>query len=314
MAFNKGCETHAILWNAYNLSSQCITPFFKKESPGTPLPCGRCPGCISRRTSGWSFRLRKESELHTLSEFVLLTYEECPRTPRNYRTLKKSDVQSFFKRLRKLTDKRIKKHYKKKTGLLQSKIKTHATIKYYLCGEYGTQFGRPHYHIILFGAEQQDIIEAWINPKTKKPIGHVFFGYDTSEAAVGYTLKYLSKESRVPVHKNDDRQPEFALMSKRLGANYLTDEIKKWHTKSLEKNCYLPLKDGKKAALPRYYKSKIYDSVEAGHLKGFFETLSINQTEKAIKKHGQDYHSIKAKSDKAAFLKMHYREKQNRTL
>lgn len=296
------------------MSSACITPFYKKEAPLVPLPCGKCPGCVKRKTSGWSFRLRKESELHTHAEFVTLTYENPPLTRRNLMTLDKRDCQLFFKRLRKLTNKRIKEHFEKITKTPKAKINVNTTIRYYLAGEYGTRYGRPHYHIILFGAEQQDVVQAWTNPETKKPIGHVHFGYDTSEKAVGYTLKYISKESRIPVHRNDDRLPEFSLMSKKLGSNYLTEEIKKWHLQDLDNRYYMPLKDGKKASLPRYYKEKIYSSEQSGHLKGVMEKETIKAEKKAREKYGDKYDDLKAQSDKQAFDKMYYREKQNRTL
>lgn len=60
------------------------------------------------------------------------------------------------------------------------------------------------------------------------------------------------------MHKNDDRVPEYAIMSKGLGANYITDEIKRYHQQSHE-FMYCTLPDGKKIAMPRYYKQKIYD-------------------------------------------------------
>ena len=47
-------------------------------------------------------------------------------------------------------------------------------------------------------------------------------------------------------------------MSKRLGDNYINERTKKWHTSNLHNHYYLPLTDGKKASIPRYYKDKIY--------------------------------------------------------
>lgn len=179
---------------------KCITPFYKKDNPGIPLPCGKCPECCKRRASGWSFRLEKEGENFPLSYFVTLTYDtsHVPITEKGFMSLNKRDVQLFIKRLR-------KKH--------------NGPLKYYCAGEYGTKYGRPHYHLITFNAQQSHIVEAWTDQQGKA-IGSVYFG--TVEAAsIGYTLKYISKERIIPIHANDDRLPEFSLMSKGLGANYI---------------------------------------------------------------------------------------------
>ena len=176
--------------------AKCITPFYKKDQPGVPLPCGRCPPCCKRRASGWSFRLVKEGENFSLSYFVTLTYStlHVPITEKGYMTLNKKDVQDFMKRLR------------KHSFIIKGGKKIHAHIKYYAVGEYGTHTMRPHYHIILFGADQASVCKAWDK-------GEVHFG--TVEAAsIGYTLKYISKQGRIPMHQNDDRIKEFSLMSK----------------------------------------------------------------------------------------------------
>lgn len=180
--------------------AQCITPFYKKESPTVPLPCGKCPPCVARRVSGWSFRLVKEGEKHSLSYFVTLTYDTAyvPITKNGFMTLDKTDVQKFFKRLRK---------------------NNNGIIKYYCAGEYGGHTSRPHYHLILFGAQQQDIINAWT--RDGKAIGSIHFG-KVEEASIGYSLKYISKEKRIPQHRHDDRQPEFSLMSKNLAQTIST--------------------------------------------------------------------------------------------
>lgn len=79
-------------------------------------------------------------------------------------------------------------------------------IKYYLVGEYGGIKKRPHYHVLLFNANIETIQPAW-------SYGEVWYGTVT-EASIGYCFKYIMKPSRVPEHRNDDRIPEFALMSK----------------------------------------------------------------------------------------------------
>jgi len=208
------------------------------ETGYMPFPCGKCPACVRRRVSGWAFRLNKQSEQSNSAHFVTLTYndEHIKKTKNGFETLVKKDVQDFFKRLRKLTKQKI---------------------SYYAVGEYGDTGERPHYHIILFNANPKIVENAWKLNDTS--LGNVHFG-DVGDASVGYTLKYISKDKKIPQFNGDDRQKEFALMSKGLGAGYLTENMVKWHTKgNIENKVYLPLKDGKKAAMPRYYKDKIYD-------------------------------------------------------
>lgn len=223
--------------------ARCLTPFTKKGDT-VPLPCGRCPSCTSNRASGWSFRLMKEAERSSSALFITLTYspEYLPLTKNGFADLCKVDIQKFMKRLRKI-------------------MPHNTTLKYYVAGEYGTKSFRPHYHMILYNLplEQiQDIEKVW-------KLGSVHIG-QVEPASVGYTLKYISKPSRIPLHKNDDRLKEFSLMSKRLGDNYLTPNTITWHLSDFKNRLYLPLEDGKKAVMPRYYRERIYSKSELRYI------------------------------------------------
>ena len=177
----------------------------------------------------------KEAEVSTSALFITLTYddENIKLTKNKFMTLNKQDIQLFMKRLR--------KHNKQK-------------LVYYAAGEYGSKTQRPHYHIIIFNAEAETIQKAWT-------IGNIHFGQVT-EASVGYSLKYITKGVTVPKHARDDREPEFQLMSKGIGKNYLTPQMEKWHKKDLTNRFYINLKDGKKIAMPRYYKDKLYTKLQ----------------------------------------------------
>lgn len=227
--------------------AQCMFPYhvenpkhFRQEDRLIPVPCGKCPDCLKRRTSVWSYRLRKEEERSVSSLFVTLTYDTTlvPISPNGFMTLCKRDVQLFFKRLRKLHPPQL------------------PPIKYYIVGEYGSQRKRPHYHAIIFNANEFDILKAWVDPFEKTPIGQVDIGTVTG-ASIGYTVKYINKGHWRPMHKNDDRVPEFSLMSKKLGSAYLSPNVVKYHHENLSK-AYITLEDGIIIALPRYYKDKIF--------------------------------------------------------
>lgn len=179
--------------------------------------------------------MQQEKVSHS-AHFVTLTYntDNVPINSSGYMTLCKRDLQLFFKRLRKLCPER--------------------KISYYAVGEYGGKSWRPHYHIILFNANPQMVEDSWL-------LGSSHFG-NVTNASVGYTLKYISKCRRVPAHQNDDRVPEFSLMSKGLGLNYVTDAMKRWHKDKLDVRMYHLIEGGKKISMPRYYKDRIYTETE----------------------------------------------------
>jgi hypothetical protein len=259
------------------------------ETGYMPFPCGKCPACVRRRVSGWAFRLNKQSEQSNSAHFVTLTYndEHIKKTKNGFETLVKKDVQDFFKRLRKLTKQKI---------------------SYYAVGEYGDTGERPHYHIILFNANPKIVENAWkLNDIT---LGNVHFG-DVGDASVGYTLKYISKDKKIPQFNGDDRQKEFALMSKGLGAGYLTENMVKWHTKgNIENKVYLPLKDGKKAAMPRYYKDKLYDKGQKFRIGVFMRAESQKQADELQDKYGDLYYYKQAEETANDFRRMAKKSKE----
>lgn len=213
--------------------AQCDTPFTVEsiKKGRVPVPCGKCPNCFARRISGWSFRLMQEDKRSNSSHFITLTYdtEHVPITKNGYMSLSKRDVQLFIKRLRKAqTSKVFNSDGKKRAD----------PIKYYAAGEYGGKTRRPHYHIILFNGELEKIQLCW-------QLGNVHYGV-VSAASVGYTLKYMSKPQKGALHANDDRVPEFSLMSKGIGENYLTPEMVKWHKADDVNRVYATTLDGKK--------------------------------------------------------------------
>lgn len=232
--------------------AQCSFPYhvenprpFSQDDTTIPVPCGRCPECLKRRSTIWGYRLRKEEERSDSALFVTLTYDSLfvPLTENGFMTLAKRDVQLFFKRLRKLA---------------WQKDKNGKTIKYYIAGEYGSARRRPHYHAIIFNTNELDVLKAWIHPYQNLPLGQVDIG-TVSGASIAYTVKYINKGRWKPMHKNDDRLPEFSLMSKRLGDNYITPNTVKFHRNDISK-AYITLEDGIRMSIPRYYKQKIFPS------------------------------------------------------
>lgn len=215
----------------------CDTPFMlKNTNTGVSVPCGKCPTCKARRASAWSFRLMQEEKVSTSAIFLTLTYDtsNVPITSKGYMSLRKSDLQKFFKLLRYYSTNKI---------------------RYYAVGEYGGKTMRPHYHIILFNANYEHIGKSW-----KMGSWHVG---NVTGASVGYTLKYISKSGKIPLHANDDRIPEFSCMSKGLGVNYCTEAMQRWHLDNLSERLYCLTDDGKKISMPRYYKQRMFKKEES---------------------------------------------------
>lgn len=236
----------------------CISVLTLKD--GSKVPCSKCPECKSRRVSAWSLRLVNQGNFADTAHFITLTYGEGEdedgcyprRTSNGFKTISKRDVQLFVKRLRFLQS---------KSGGLP--------IKYYFAGEYGSRTARPHYHAIIFNADVNNFTTAW-------NLGHVHIG-TVSEASIGYCLKYISKGRTVPRHSRDDRQSEFSLMSKGLGAAYLTAAKLRWHKFDVVNRVYAVIEDGKKVSLPRYYKDRIYTDQERDDIRSHYKQFHFDQ-------------------------------------
>lgn len=97
------------------------------------LPCNKCLGCKFKRSQDWALRCVHEAQMHNGNSFITLTYNK--KNLPDYDSLCKRDLQLFLKRFR----------------------KNLGSVRYFGCGEYGEQFGRPHYHLLLFGHQFDDL-------------------------------------------------------------------------------------------------------------------------------------------------------------
>lgn len=251
------------------MSTWCKVPITLKT--GDHVPCGSCPDCTARRISGWSFRLMMEEKYCSAANFITLTYapENVCYSPVGGRlTLVKSHVQCFIKKLRRLTP-------------------WPDSIRYFAVGEYGTVYSRPHYHVLLFNVSQELVQPAW-------QYGQIHYG-QVNKSSVGYCLKYMCKERKIPEYQKDDRVPEFGLFSKGLGQSYITPEVVLWHKDDLCGRMYIPLEGGLKIAMPRYFKEKIYTPGE----RRFFELNYLkNQFKENKRTYQSENYSIRLKAIK----------------
>lgn len=177
------------------------------------------------------------------SKFVTLTYntDNVPIIKSKYpMTLRKKDLQDYFKRLRKRAP----------------------NLKYMAASEYGGKKWRPHYHAIIFNAHDLDIINAWA--LDGKPIGDVYLG-TVSEESIAYCFKYLQKVKKVPINQYDMREKERAFYSKGLGISWINSRASQYHFyqgEVIPERGYLVTKNGFKIAMPRYYKLKQFTEAQ----------------------------------------------------
>jgi len=172
----------------------CVNP--QTNMQGNVYKCGKCSQCHVTYLQHWTFRLQREMAGKS-ALFLTLTYDyyHLPLNKGKF-TLRKSDYQNFLKRLRKALPDRV--------------------LKYVVCGEYGSQNNRPHYHMILIGVSLNDvkaINTAWGN-------GLVHFG-KAQPASIAYTFKYSVKGAIKPLHYL--QQKPFVSMSKGIGENWAFD-------------------------------------------------------------------------------------------
>jgi len=217
------------------------------------LPCGQCIGCRLERSRQWAVRCVHESQLHDANCFVTLTFDDDHLPARS--SLNYNDFRLFMRRLR--------KHVKP--------IK----IRFYMCGEYGENFGRPHFHACIFGYNFPDRIYWRSLPSGSKlyrsdalaslwPFGYTSIGDVTFESAA-YVARYIvgkitgpeadSHYTRIDFDTGELYKitPEFTRMSLKpgIGANwfqrYRTDVFSDSGARD-----YVVIR-GRKMKPPRYY-------------------------------------------------------------
>lgn len=250
---------------------QCYCPIKLTDEKGSRVvPCGRCYACLSRRRDDWIVRLENELRVSENAWFITLTYDDRYLTYGNDEkaTLMKSDLQKFIKRLRRKNPDK--------------------NIRYYAVGEYGSQNQRPHYHLILFNLHSDEMkVHSLVEEKwsiKKRPIGQIHVGSVTPKS-ISYVCKYVIQKRG----QYDGREPPFSLMSKRppLGINYIK-RYENYH-RADRNRMYAPLEGGRKTALPRIYKEKIYSEED----RRFHRYKSEKRAEKEYKKRKEEYEKLK---------------------
>lgn len=212
------------------------------------IPCGRCIGCRMRRASDWSLRVMHEAQLWPENCFVTLTYGTGCLPPNG--SLDHRDFQLFMKRLRKRAGKEV---------------------RFYMCGEYGDNTGRAHYHACLFNVDFRDR-----KPIGKSASGELFYEspelaklwshgncsvQDLTSGTASYCARYVMKKTLGDdaefaysfVDEDGEihfRKPPYAAMSLKPGIGA------KWLSKFGKTDVFAHdrcIQDGVERRVPKYY-------------------------------------------------------------
>lgn len=214
------------------------------------IPCGKCIGCRAARAAQWGNRCTHEASCYDHNRFLTLTYDDEHLPPNGW--LDKKHVSAFIKKLR--------KKYSNK-------------IRFFAAGEYGSHTTRPHYHLLVFNCrfpDEKPRGERRGEPQYESALatkwwgkGQVQIGTVTG-ASAAYVAQYVVKGSRLPAASPEGvpAPKPFLLMSRNPGIG------QPWLEQYADdlKHGYL-ITDGRKTAVPAYYKRKIKEVDPERHFR-----------------------------------------------
>lgn len=262
-----------------------------KDESRISVPCGKCPECLQKKRSEWTFRLLTELNICNSAHFITLTYDDDNLPNFDIRTntfidrggfnyegnpdvahyLEKKEAQLFIKRLRKENDKVSKEQ-----------------LRYFFVGEYGDKTRRPHYHAIFFNLKKNvvdNIEKIW-------KYGFVHVG-EVNQSSIHYVTKYMLK--------HQEEKNTFSLCSKRpfIGHSYLTPSIKRYHKK--HNDMKVQFMDSTKIGMPRIYKSKIYSKISRQLIgDSIVHQLDMKEAKKASQFVNNDEYQNALKQERSA--------------
>lgn len=258
------CTTERIVYKGQAISKHIM------------IPCGKCIGCQCDRSREWANRIMLELKYCEKACFITLTYNDDYVPTSEYvtddgeilesKTLRKEQLQKFFKRLRK--------------QIAPTKV------RYFACGEYGSQHQRPHYHVILFGYDFPDkeimattkegyiqwrsplLERIWTDPVTHESLGYSMIcevNWNTAAYVSRYCLKKSDRKHNI-YYQAFNVEPEFLTMSRRPGIGRQYYDEHKEELYITQKITLANNNGGFTASLPKYY-DRLYESEHPDEMK-----------------------------------------------
>jgi hypothetical protein len=259
------------------------------------VSCKKCIGCRLDYSLMWGARVYHEAQMFEDNSFITLTYSD-DKLPLDL-SLNYDHYQSFMKRFRAYAESRA--HYKR-FGFKRQKI------RFFMAGEYGDEFGRPHFHACIFNYDFVDkyywkssngfplycsdfLSQLW-SDKDGVSFGFSSIGSVTLESAA-YVARYCVKKRggaiapeyyrRLHIDEDTgeildvyDLQPEFSHQSTNPGIGF------EWYKKFAKTDVYVQDHvsiEGKKIAVPAYYDKNF--KIEHG---GEFEEIRAKRKARAL--------------------------------
>lgn len=256
----------------------CLSPISLQTDKGRiSVPCSRCIECLQSRRSEWTFRLLEELKVSKAAHFITLTYESKNLPLLNIDTGELLNGESDISELKGSVSpfeldviqkflKRLRKENAKHWSINEAKI------RYFLVGEKGEKFARPHYHAIIFN----------IHPKTLMKLesiwglGFVKIG-NVEQASIHYCTKYIL----------NFEHERFCLMSKKpiLGHSYITKESKRYHKNN--RDPAVRFESNHKTKMPRAIRKRIFSKVES-------QSIGVESSKEMVKKDQKDIKKLRS--------------------
>lgn len=199
------------------------------------VPCGHCILCEKNKSRDWVNRMLFEFDQTKQGVFITLTFND-------------DSYNKFFNQWNKAL-----------SLFLDRWRKEFPPLRYIFIPDVGEDFGRLHYHGILFGVSYlpiSDVTRVW-------QYGYCWLGY-CNEKTIRYVAKYVTKPTKEKLQELQISKLPRIMVSKGLGANYINSKTLKIH-KSFGLNPSLPFGDGK-TPLPRYLYNKIFSREEKDYI------------------------------------------------
>ncbi len=229
------------------------TSHFSKLKKEVKVPCNYCLSCRLTRSIYLRSIASYEAYMCALegrgSSFSTLTYCDYNlpiSLDSGLPTLDRGELQRFNKRLRQYLPKDLR------------------NFKFIASGEYGDQFGRPHFHFTPLGLPSsfadKAIAECWNNPEVRDFTGVIRGTIDCGplrEGGLAYVTKYCLKQVRGKsvdeLYDNNYLQPPFIVHSKELESRFVLrelDELRKshWQSTFFGRPSFIPVQVMKKYA------------------------------------------------------------------
>lgn len=270
-----------VMEDDYFFKNRNLFPTRRFNTDFLEIPCGKCIGCRLHYSAEWAQRCMLEASKHEKNCFITLTYDDehlpdCDILCNDdgvvigdspFHPLVKDHFRTFIKNFRqRLVDNYKREHPDWCTDDLPR-------IRFFGCGEYGTESKRPHYHAIIFGynfdADRYCFRKNFRGDSLyRSPLLESLWNYGISSVAecnfdtCAYVARYILKKQKgegAQIYEDLNFPPEFTLMSRRPG---IAREYYNEHRDKIYKNQEIFIADPKKGSLklkPSRYYDRLYD-------------------------------------------------------